>query len=354
MNNVSKILFITIGNEKSASSRVYVYQYLSFLHKDQIGSEIINFGPHQNNPYNKGILRYATALKFYFSLFLKVFILNFRVLLTSRNYDVIFCQKVVLLPWVARKLKSRIIYCIDDAVYLKKNKLTIGVLSNSAYYNFLDQVDRMVVGSEDYFELLSRYKHKMYYVPNAVNIVNTNNEAEKSKVTLGWIGSPNTTKYLDLIRDALNSLLENYGEVVRVVLIGADSIKHKKIPAATYQDWSLEDESKLLSQLDVGLMPLMDDEWERGKCGYKIIQYFSHGIPALASPVGINKRLINNSSGGYLCNNNSQWLERLIELIQNKEKRKQMGQNALRYASENHKLKKVYETRYKPALFNEK
>lgn len=354
MKSTIKVLFITIGNENSASSRVYVYQYLPFLSEDGIKSTVWNFGPHKINPYKSGIRRYLTAFLLYFKLICKTIVLNINVLAKSKNYDVIFCQKVVLHCWVSRWAKSRLIYCIDDAVYLKKNKLTLGAFSNALYFKFLEGVNKIIVGTEDYYNLLEMFKSKMHYVPNALNISNNTPTFTDSKVNIGWIGSPNTSKYLNLIVEPLNKLASKYGDRIKFILIGADEKKHSYIENAEHYQWSLMTEAQLMAKVDIGLMPLVNDEWERGKCGYKILQYFSYGVPAVASPVGINKRIINQSSGGYLCENADCWVEKLSALIDDAKVRKLLGKTAREYIVQNHELKKIYQTRYKPVIFNEK
>jgi glycosyltransferase involved in cell wall biosynthesis len=89
--------------------------------------------------------------------------------------------------------------------------------------------------------------------------------------------------------------------------------------------WKLEDENKDLISFDIGLMPLNDDLWSRGKCGLKIIQYLSVGVPVVCTPVGINSDIIKDGENGFWATNDQEWVDRLSTLILNQELRSQMG-----------------------------
>jgi glycosyltransferase involved in cell wall biosynthesis len=89
--------------------------------------------------------------------------------------------------------------------------------------------------------------------------------------------------------------------------------------------WNKKTEVEDLSGIDIGLMPLPDTEWAKGKCGFKILEYFSMGIPAVASPVGVNRNIIQHGKNGFLCTDSQEWMENLNLLLQSKELREQLG-----------------------------
>lgn len=132
-------------------------------------------------------------------------------------------------------------------------------------------------------------------------------EPDDAELRIGWIGSPSTAPYLSLVAEPLQRLARE--RPIRLVVIGAEAIPRLQIPMERHP-WSASTESALLGSLHLGIMPLTDGPWERGKCGYKLIQYLACGKPVIASPVGVN-RAIATPAVGLLANNPEQWLAAL-------------------------------------------
>lgn len=133
--------------------------------------------------------------------------------------------------------------------------------------------------------------------------------ADVETLTVGWIGSSSTTPYLLEILPVLRAINAG-GCAMRLVAVGAG-----RLPAETWIEqhpWSLETEARLLARFDVGVMPLPDDPWTRGKCGYKLLQYFAAGVPAVASPVGVNASLL-AAGGGLAATSPTEWQSALEE-----------------------------------------
>jgi len=144
-----------------------------------------------------------------------------------------------------------------------------------------------------------------------------------SGFTIGWIGSPVTAPYLEQVRLALEKLTN--GNQAKVSLIGAgDAIKWENANVQVLP-WREEDEIQNIQQFDVGIMPLVDEPFERGKCGYKLIQYMACGLPVVASPVGVNRQIVENGITGFLAESEQDWQKALMFLRENPEKRREMG-----------------------------
>jgi glycosyltransferase involved in cell wall biosynthesis len=133
--------------------------------------------------------------------------------------------------------------------------------------------------------------------------------------TIGWIGSPSTTRHLLTIREVIEELSREQG--VRFLAIGADKRLLQDLPIEV-RPWSAETESRDLAEFDIGIMPLTNDPWERGKCGFKIIQYMGAGLPVVASPVGFNRDLVGNYDIGFLPTSKSDWKMSLSGLTQDR------------------------------------
>jgi glycosyltransferase involved in cell wall biosynthesis len=128
---------------------------------------------------------------------------------------------------------------------------------------------------------------------------------------------------LGLLREALNALrLEIDYEIV---LIGAGAASPFPDIPTTKLAWSEESDRSIGQKFDIGVMPLIDGPFERGKCGYKLVQYMAGGIPVVASPVGVNRQIVEPSINGYLADSSEEWIVALRELLKNPQKRFEMG-----------------------------
>ena len=151
-------------------------------------------------------------------------------------------------------------------------------------------------------------------------------DSKKKKVTFGWIGSPNNYFYLPMVLEPLNKLSEKYE--VEFILIGGKPYNYNtKFEFLQYQ-WSLDDEITLLHKIDVGLMPLTDNEVSRGKGGFKLIQYMGCGLVSIASAVTVNNEIVENKVNGFLVYDDSHWQDVLEEVIKAQDQFKSIGHAA--------------------------
>lgn len=140
--------------------------------------------------------------------------------------------------------------------------------------------------------------------------------------TIGWIGSPSTAHYLQALAPALAAVCQ--GGRARVCLVGSGPIYLPGVPTEVIA-WSEHAEVDEIRRFDVGIMPLPDEPWARGKCGFKLIQYMACGLPVVASPVGVNQTIVQHGVNGYLASTTAEWVEALQMLMQQFELRQAMG-----------------------------
>jgi glycosyltransferase involved in cell wall biosynthesis len=138
-----------------------------------------------------------------------------------------------------------------------------------------------------------------------------------------WIGSPSTVQYLLELAEPLRALAERQPFTLRVVGGGAVTIPGVNIESLS---WSADKEAKLIAECDVGIMPLRDTSWERGKCAYKLIQYMACGLPTVASPIGANRDVVVEGETGLFANTPSAWVEKLESLLTDAQLRQRLGQ----------------------------
>jgi glycosyltransferase involved in cell wall biosynthesis len=172
-------------------------------------------------------------------------------------------------------------------------------------------------------------------------VLNTDNKpiGKSIKPVVGWIGSPATTKYLLPLSDVIRRL-DKEG-IASFVAIGADPEQIKMLPIRVIH-WNEQLELETLHQFDIGIMPLIDSLFERGKCGFKIIQYMAGSLPVVASPVGANRSIVLNEVTGFLANTDDEWIKYLSLLCSDPELRHKMGQEGMHRADELYSLKAAY------------
>jgi glycosyltransferase involved in cell wall biosynthesis len=158
---------------------------------------------------------------------------------------------------------------------------------------------------------------------------------EEGAVVVGWIGSPSTAGYLREVSVAL-APLQAAGRI-RCVAVGARADQVLGTPFLAVE-WHEETEVAELQRFDIGIMPLRDDPWARGKCGYKLIQYMACGLPVVASPVGVNTHLVTAGENGFLASTPDQWAEAVDSLAADAELRSRMGQEGRRRVEESYCL----------------
>ena len=146
--------------------------------------------------------------------------------------------------------------------------------------------------------------------------------ARNEVFTIGWIGSPATTWYLHFVHEVMAEVCAH--NRARVVLVGACDPGWRDVPYSIHA-WSEETEVAEIGGFDVGIMPLEDSPWERGKCGYKLIQYMACGKPVIASPVGVNTRIVEPGINGYLAETKQDWVNALTTLMADADLRQRMG-----------------------------
>jgi glycosyltransferase involved in cell wall biosynthesis len=144
-------------------------------------------------------------------------------------------------------------------------------------------------------------------------------------LVIGWTGSFSTIEHFEYGVPALLAIKKKYGDKVRFKLIGDSQYKNEALGIQGVA-WHPDTELEELGEIDIGIMPLPDNEWTRGKCGFKGLTYMSLAIPAVLAPVGINKDIIRDGENGFLADTTEEWVEKLSLLIENEKLRKKIGE----------------------------
>jgi glycosyltransferase involved in cell wall biosynthesis len=267
------------------------------------------------------------------------------ILTRASAFDLLWVEKE-LFPWIPAWFESllNIPYVVDydDAVFhrydLHSSKIVRALLGRK-----IDRVMRharlVIAGNEYLAERASQAgAPRVECVPSVVDVSRyaLPESMNKSVFRIGWIGSPVTARYLDLVREAIGRLSQE--SPVALTLIGSGNVQPFPQTPTEFLSWSETIELEMSQKFDVGIMPLVDGPFERGKCGYKLIQYMASGLPVIASPVGVNQQIVEPGVNGYLAESSVDWLDVLRELRDDREKGILMGQAGRRKAEQLYNL----------------
>ena len=261
----------------------------------------------------------------------------------------VFREAALLGPaWFERKIAATgvpMVFDFDDAVFVPYRSPSNGYLSYLKFPQKTETIIRLsahvMAGNAYLADYSKRFNSNVTIVPTTIDTtsyVEQRNGTQSDIPVIGWSGSHSTVQHLDTIRGALQELATRKRFKLRV--IGAPSFELPGVETEVLE-WRSETEIEDLSQIDIGLMPLPDDAWSKGKCGLKALQYMALGKATICSPVGVNSEIISEGVNGMLADDKSVWVEKLSTLLSDSSLRKRLGSEARktvvkRYSAEVH------------------
>jgi glycosyltransferase involved in cell wall biosynthesis len=328
-----KVLFVVpfpIG--KAASQRFRVEQYLPYLREYNVNYKLSSFWDDSTWEilYKDGnAIRKALGA-------LNGFIRRVSLLTQVSNFNYVFIHREATpigppwFEWVASKvLKKKVIYDFDDAIWLnntsEENLLATHLKWPEKTGSICKWSYKVSTGNSYLAEYAGKFNELVFVLPSVVDTENHFNqlrEYSSGKVTIGWIGSHSTLPYLKLIEPILQQLELKYNFDFIVI---ADKKPNLKLQSVIFLPWSADIEVENILRFNIGVMPLPNTEWARGKCAFKAIQYMALGIPAVVSAVGANTEVIEDKINGFTCSTPEEWYNNLEQLILNSELRQQLG-----------------------------
>ncbi|RAW03498.1 glycosyltransferase family 1 protein [Pseudochryseolinea flava] len=333
-----RIVFITPYPQGEAPSQRFRFeQYFPLLEKAGFNISIKPFleGADWKVIYRPG--EWTKKVK----LLIKSFFKRSMLIFTLFSADFVFIHREAMpfgppiIEWVIAKiLRKKIIYDFDDAIWAT-DKVSESLVSRIIKWRSKTKAIcqwsyRVSCGNQYLCDFASQYNKNVIRNPTTIDTVNVHNKErfdnskkDNTRIVIGWTGSHSTLKYLTAIQPALKIIAENLPQVDFMVI--ADRDPHLNLPRYYFRPWSLQTEITDLLKFDIGIMPLPDNEWSRGKCGFKALQYMSLGVPAVATPVGVNTEIIDHSKNGFLCGHESEWVAILTRLVEDADLRKKIG-----------------------------
>lgn len=340
-----KVLLLSRYPRLGASSRLRTMQYIPALNAQGIQVDVCPFfdAEYLNALYSNSRQR-VSALRY--------FLKRIAVLRKKRSScDLIWLEKEALpwMPWIIeRYLIGRgkpIVVDYDDAIFHRYDhhaRYLVRSLLGSKIDSVMANATVVTAGNEYLAERARRAgSERVEYVPTVVDLEayapkGFVDQERGGSACIGWIGTPGTwSDWGRPMVPMLKELKSEYG--ARLIAIGA-ATDHATVDGVELIPWSEKSEIELLSNLDIGIMPLPDEPWTRGKCGYKLIQYMACGLPVVASPVGVNSKIVEHGVNGFLAQTNEEWREALTLLLNDADLRRRMGEAGRRRVEEEYSL----------------
>ena len=208
---------------------------------------------------------------------------------------------------------------VDDAIWLNAPNFSEGLARSS---------DGVIAGNQFIADYYRKIAARVWMIPTSIDTARWRPppRAERDQWTIGWTGTSSNLQYLYLIEESLADFLAQH-EQARLLVVCDRKPTLKKLPAQSwcFVRWSPEREVGLVQSMDVGLMPLPDTEWARGKCALKMIMYLAVGIPAVVSPIGVSNELLSQSEVALAARNPDEWYAALCQLFQDNELSRRIG-----------------------------
>jgi glycosyltransferase involved in cell wall biosynthesis len=258
-------------------------------------------------------------------------------IMRASKYDIIFVQREAFMTPSIRFEKSfaksgaKVIFDFDDAIWKLDisdgNKMFKWLKDPAKIPKIISHSHHVIAGNPYLGDYASQFNKNVTVIPTTIDTdyhLRKTEYRDKEKICIGWTGSLTTIKHFRLAENILKKLKLKYGEKISFKVIGEKSYRNEELGIIGIA-WNRKTEISELEDIDIGIMPLEDDEWSKGKCGFKGLQYMAMEIPAVLANVGVNTEIIQHGENGFIAKNEEEWFELLSQLIDSFELRKKLG-----------------------------
>jgi glycosyltransferase involved in cell wall biosynthesis len=343
---MKKILFVVPFPPKIyPSERFRIEIYEKILKEKGFSSDTIFFWDY----YARSILYKNGKIPQKIAGVIKGFLRRIKSLAIISRYDYVFLLREAapvgppVFEWIYSKLfKKKIIYDFDDAIWIPQ------ISENNSWARFAKSfwkvkkncrwAYKVSVGNSYLYNYAIQYNKNVIINPTCVDTVNKHNtikDQHTEKVIIGWTGSFSTLHYLNEIIGVLQELEKNYSFDFIVI---ADQNPNLPLRSFKFIEWKEVTEMADLLTINIGIMPLDNNEISKGKSGFKLIQFLSLGIPVVASPIGVNTQIVDENVNGFLCQSKEEWVAALEKLLCDASLRQNMGLNGRKKIEENYSV----------------
>ena len=331
---MKKLLCLTPYPIDSGSDRYRVYQFVPYLERSGYATTVRPFATR--TLFRAMQSRGRLPVKILHALFSSA--RRFADIASLHRYDLVLVHREAFpffTPFVERMAAQRhprMIFSLDDAIYAgheDTSDLPHPVLYRLKHGDGVKEVFRrsthVIAGCETLAAYARQFNERVTIMPTVVDVEQHAYEPPKPRqrepITIGWWGSRSTAPYLTVVDGALRRISAVHQNRVRFVFWGDSEFK-TDLPNSRVIPFSLQAEVEELGKVDIGIMPMPDTPWTRGKCAFKAIQYMARGIPAVVSPVGMSADVIQHGANGFWARDEQEWFDRLDQLIRDENLRR--------------------------------
>ncbi len=257
------------------------------------------------------------------------------------DYDIIFLFREALMTRSTRfekafrRSRAKLVFDFDDAIWLQNvseaNRSWAWIKDPGKTSKIIGLCDLVFAGNAYLADYARRYNPNVTIVPTTIDTdeYRPRTKAGEGPVCIGWSGSITTIQHFQYAIPALQRLKQRFGDRITIRVVGDGSYRLPELGIEGLP-WRRDTELADLGAMDIGIMPLPDDEWAKGKCGLKGLQYMGMGLPTIMSPVGVNGEIITDGVDGFLATTTDEWVEKLSRLVEDADLRRRMGEAARR------------------------
>jgi len=318
-----EILFLIQGRDV-ASSRYRVLQYLPYLNRENVKTEVADFARKASEWPN--------------------------ILKKVRKSDVLMIQRKqigFMESKMLKKISRKIVYDFDDTLWVKsaRHENNQSTSRNLKFKRMINLADRVIAGNSFLAEKALQLHPNVTVIPTPIDLSRYSLKSYSSdgeEVAIGWIGAHGSIHYLEKILPILEKV-HAINPKIRLKVICDTFPASRDLPIEKIL-WNEKTEVDHLKTMDIGLMPLMEDEWSQGKCGLKVLQYFAVGIPAVVTPVGINRDIVKDGETGFWARTEKEWIDRILLLASDPSLRREMGLKAREIVENHYSVEACYPT----------
>jgi len=317
---------------EAPSQRFRFEQYLS-LFEDE--GYTVEFHPFLSDKTWKALYKEGSFFAKAFGMlgsFWRRFLLMFKL----RSADVIFIHREAsmvgppMFEWIITKvLRKKFIYDFDDAIWLPNYSDSNARFQRLKAYGKVKKIMKWAhvisAGNAHLADFAKQYNQNLTIIPTTIDLDNVHtlsSNHEVMKPVIGWTGTHTTMNYLEELVPVLKELEQTHEFTFRVISNQAPDFE---LSSLEFVKWKKSTEIEDLAKINIGVMPLSDTVWAKGKCGFKGLQYMALEIPSVMSPVGVNTTIVDHGKNGFLCNSQEEWKSTLIQLLENPSLRKEVG-----------------------------
>lgn len=332
-----KILFVAAHRkDRSPSQRFRFEQYLDFLQQNGFQYKFSNLLSESDDRLFYSPNHFLGKI----FIFIKTFLKRCGDVFNASNYDIVFVQREAFMTGSAffekmfKKRGAKLVFDFDDAIWhldtSAANKKFEFLKDPSKTVRIISAADLIFAGNQYLADFAKPYNSNVEIIPTTIDLheyTRVISTKDKNKICIGWSGSITTIKHFEFAVPFLKKIKNKYGDRIEIKVIGDSNYINNELKIKGLA-WNKKDEIKELSSFDIGIMPLPDDEWAKGKCGLKGLQYMALQIPTIMSPVGVNSEIIQDGENGFLASDVDEWVEKIALLIENSKLRNRMGEEA--------------------------